>query len=97
MTSCHTTQNKPNCFDPLVGEAVEEHKDPDPIEQSSITFDYPALSDDDTSLKETFVLFQQKTNDQFEQMEDTFCGIAEALTAIDQSLGEIHSRQNAAG
>ena len=89
MTSCQTTRKKTNCFEAL-NEAVYERKDPDTIEPSGITKD-PAILDNKTPTKETFASSQNKMDEQFEEMEYAFNGIAEALTVIHDPIEDIHS------
>ena len=92
MTSRRAARKKTNRFDAL-DEAVDEYKEPEVIDPSSITNDRDILNEElnpDTDPND----HQVKTNNRLDQLEDTMSGIADALTIIHASIEDIRSRQN---
>lgn len=95
MTVQKSTRKKPNCFKEI-GEAVDKCKDTELIESSSINTGDPDAKSSDTlsPLKESFLEFQNQTTAQFCHMEYTFRQLTESITALHDSLAELHSHQN---
>lgn len=93
-TCCSTCKNKSNRFKDL-SEAVEETKDSEIIETSSVTIDNDTKDSNAVSeLKETFVGFQNTTTVQICTMEYSFCQITDSITALQNSIEAINSRLN---
>ena len=92
MNIRRTTKKKANRFETL-GEAVEEYKEPDTIEPSSIAEDPAPLDADGTNTNEPNK-HQRATDERLNQLESTMGSIAKALTNIHESIEDIRSRQN---
>ena len=93
MTSRRNTRKNANRFQTLE-EAVEEHKEPDTIDPSSVTHD-PAIADEDHPTADNPVGTQRATDERLDQIETTISSIADALTNIHDTIEDIRSRQNA--
>ena len=92
MTSRRAARKKANRFETL-DEAVEEYKEPDTIEPSSVTND-PDLLQDELNPDMDPEEHQVRTNDRLDHLEETMSGIADALSIIQASIEDIRSRQN---
>ena len=93
-TTRKSARKKQNRFDEL-GEAIAGKKDSVFVDPSSITGDNDSKDTNlDSTLKESFLNFQKKTNARFANMDYNFRQMADTLTSITESLARIHSRQD---
>ena len=94
MKTRKSSYKKANCFEAL-GKAVEESKTTDVIESSSVTMDNETKgSDTEPNLKDSFLVFQNKTEAQFCNIEYSFHRLGDSITALHDSLAELRAHQN---
>ena len=95
MNTRKSSRKKNNCYE-VLEEAVDESKTPEVIDSSSVTIDTDTKEpvDNDPDLKTAFMNFQNKTEAQFCNMGYSFHQLTESISALHDSIAELHSRQN---
>ena len=94
MSTRKSTRKKANCFEDL-GEAVNKQKDSNLIDPSCITGNQESKpSESDFDFKESFLSFQNKNTAQSCHIECTFCQMTDSVSALHDSIMELHSHQN---
>ena len=94
MNTRKSSRKKTNRYE-VLDEAVEESKTPEVIDSSSVTIDTETKDPDiDVDLKKAFLTFQNKTEAQFCNIGYSFNQLTESISALHDSIADLHSRQN---
>ena len=91
MTVCKSTRKKTNRFEEL-SESDVDHKTPDLVGPSSITNDSGMKQPNSfTELKDSFLAFQQSTNNHICQIGFSFQQVTDSISDLRDSIVDLHS------